>query len=203
MSLRLHNGDSPRLRPNYFASYSEDGAVAVWDRQSPRSSSSSGEPTLNFLRPADDYGRIGRQVASLRFPRSKSVAFAVLCSNGGFPHVRYCSISEQDPSMSSSLGLYSAAAAETVPEPHRPRGSWKDSGVSLLDSARNGRSSGVKAPSSRSDGETLLLTRINDIDHAKLQGRVGRWIVSFDWMSDPTESAMGKRWGLFASIMMG
>ena len=56
--------------------------------------------------------------------------------------------------------------------------------MSLLDSARNGRSSGVKAPSSRSDGETLLLTRINDIAHAKLQGRVDRLIVSFDWMSD-------------------
>ena len=180
------------LDPNYFASYSEDGTVAVWDRRSFRSTSSSGEPALNFLRPTDDYGRVGGQVASLRYSRSKSGTFAVLYSNGGLRTYDTAKISDQEPSMSSSLGLYSAAAAETVPEPHRPRGSWKDSAVSLLDGARNGGSSGVKAPSSRSDGETLLVTRINDIAHAKLQGRVDRRIVSFDWMSDPYGVSRGE-----------
>ncbi|KAG0640454.1 hypothetical protein HOY80DRAFT_1069223 [Tuber brumale] len=178
------------LDPNYFASYSEDSAVAVWDRRFIRYTV-SGEPALNFVRPTDEYGRSGTQIASLRYSCTKQGTFGVLNSGGRLRTYDTAKISDQDPHTVSSLGLYSAPAtvASAVSEPDK-RSGWGDSAASLLGGGtRNGPV--ARTQNRRTDGQTLFVTRISDL--ATTRGsKIERRIVSFDWMSDPQGASRGE-----------
>ncbi|RPA99780.1 hypothetical protein L873DRAFT_1767099 [Choiromyces venosus 120613-1] len=177
------------LDPNYFASYSEDSAVAVWDRRFIRYAG-SGEPALNFVRPTDEYGRSGAQITSLRYSCTKQGTFGVLSSGGRLRTYDTAKISDRDLHPVSSLGLYSAPAtvANVVAEPDK-RGGWGDSAASLLGGGmRNGPA--VRTQSRRADGQTLFVTRINDL--ATTRSKAEKRIVSFDWMSDPLGASRGE-----------
>ncbi|CAZ82030.1 unnamed protein product [Tuber melanosporum] len=178
------------LDPNYFASYSEDSAVAVWDRRFIRYAG-SGEPALNFVRPTDEYGRSGTQIASLRYSCTKQGTFGTLNSGGRLRAYDTAKISDQDPHTVSSLGLYGAPAtvASAAAEPDK-RSGWGDSAASLLGGGmRNGPV--ARTQNRRTDGQTLFVTRINDL--ATTRGsKIERRIVSFDWMSDPQGASRGE-----------
>ncbi|PWW73390.1 hypothetical protein C7212DRAFT_359727 [Tuber magnatum] len=188
-SSRCAIGITLDLDPNYFASFSEDSAVAVWDRRFFRYAG-SGEPALNFVRPTDEYGRSGT-IRSLRYSCTKPGTFGVLNSGGRLRAYDTAKISDQDPHPVSPLGLYGAPAtvASAVAEPDK-RGGWGDSAASLLGGGmRNGPVSRVQ--NRRTDGQTLFVTRINDL--ATTRGsKIEKKIVSFDWMSDPQGASRGE-----------
>lgn len=178
------------LDPNYFAAYSEDSAVAVWDRRFIRYAG-SGEPALNFVRPTDEYGRSGTQIVSLRYSYTKQGTFGVLNSGGRFRTYDTAKISDQDPHLASPIGLYGAPAnvASAVAEPDK-RGGWGDSAASLLGGGMRGGLVARTHPR-RTDGQTLFVTRINDLATAR-GSKIEKRIVSFDWMSDPQGTSRGE-----------
>lgn len=192
---RCAQGLSLDLDPNYFASHSDDGLVAVWDRRYLRGSHSSGEPALLFNRSTDEYGRAGSQITSLRYSSTKPGTFAVLNTSGGLRIYETGKILDSDPPPTSSLGLFSAAGvvAAGVPEFHKSRKGWRDSAASLLDGTRiNGGSSGSRTPNPRQEpGETLFVTRINDVVSPSRLAKNDRRIVSFDWMTDGVTANRG------------
>jgi len=178
------------LDPNYFAAYSEDTAVAVWDRRFIRYAG-SGEPALNFVRPTDEYGRSGTQIVSLRYSYTKQGTFGVLNSGGRLRTYDTAKISDQDPHLASPIGLYGAPAnvASAVAEPDK-RGGWGDSAASLLGGGMRGGLV-ARTQNRRTDGQTLFVTRISDLATARAS-KIEKRIVSFDWMSDPQGTSRGE-----------
>jgi len=181
------------LDPNYFAAYSDDGAVAVWDRRFIRYAG-SGEPALYFVRPTDEYGRSGSsgtQITSLRYSSTKQGTFGVLNSGGKLKTYDTAKVSDQDPHLASPLGLYGApaTAASAIAEPDK-RGGWGDSAASLLGGGMRGAPV-ARAQNRRTDGQTLFVTRISDLSTAR-GSKSEKRIVSFDWMSDPQGTSRGE-----------
>jgi len=187
---RCANGITLDLDPNYFAAYSDDGTVAVWDRRFIRYAG-SGEPALNFTRPTDEYGRSGTQITSLRHSCTKQGTFGVLNSGGRLRTYDTAKISDQDPHLAPPLGLYGAPAtvASAIAEPDK-RGGWGGSAASLLSGGMRGVPIS-RAQDRRTDGQTLFVTRINDLATARGSKNEKR-IVSFDWMSDPQGTSRGE-----------
>jgi WD40 repeat protein len=67
---------------NYFASYSDDGAVVVWDRRMGKSQALT-EPVLNYGRNSTDEANLGSIIVSLRYSPDKSGVFGLLNNMGG------------------------------------------------------------------------------------------------------------------------
>lgn len=184
---RCSQGISLDLDSNYFASHSDDGLIAVWDRRCLRGVTTTNDSpwALMFNRPTDEHGR---QIVSLRYSNTKAGTFAVLNTAGGLRIYETGKISDPEPQHNSSLGLFTPSGITTpgAPEFNKSRKGWRESASSLLDGTRmNGGSSGSRTPNPRQEpGETLFVTRINDaiaIAPSRL-AKNDRRVVSFDWI---------------------
>ncbi|KAL7273814.1 hypothetical protein RUND412_003305 [Rhizina undulata] len=193
---RCVHGIALDLDPNYFASYSDDGVVSVWDRRNNRSSASS-DPSLYFSRATDDThpGRASTQILELRYSRAREGVFGVLNAAGGMRIYETGKISDQDPPPPSSIGIL--ASTESY---HKPRSGWRDSAASFLSESRslNGTPLGTRTPSYRGDGETLFVKRLNDVSTGARKSRLDRMITSFDWILGGDS---GERQMLRAAVM--
>lgn len=166
------------LDPNYFAGYSEDGVVTVWDRRFARSNP-AGEPALLFTRSMDEFGR--GQLTHLRYSNSREGVFGVLNAAGGIRVYETAKILNQELPPTGIIG-----SDNGIVEGHKPRiGGWRDSAASLLEAGRGaygGSTSGSRTPNPRNDGETLLVSRINDITARNRTGKTDQRITFFDWV---------------------
>ncbi|RPB15421.1 hypothetical protein P167DRAFT_571494 [Morchella conica CCBAS932] len=184
---RCAHGLSLDLDSNYFASHSDDGVIAVWDRRHISYGGPAHEPrpALLFNR-AEEYGRQGSPIASLRYSNTKPGTFAVLNTSGGLRIYDTGKIADGDPPLGQ--GLFGPGVIAGVQTSGRK--GWRDSAASLLDGARmnggGGTNSGARTPNLRVEpGETLFVTRIKDIQTTPVRtAKNDRRIVSFDWMSD-------------------
>lgn len=176
-------GLSLDLDPNYFAGYSEEGAVTVWDRRFARNNP-AGEPALLFQRSTEEFNR---PITHLRYSNSREGVFAVLNSLGGLRVYETAKILNQEST--SSIGLI--GNDNGIVEGHKSRvGGWRDSAASLLEAGRGAygggkdgtSTSGTRTPNPRTDGETLLVNRINDIATSYKTRKTDKQIVCFDWM---------------------
>ncbi|KAF8251864.1 hypothetical protein K440DRAFT_612201 [Wilcoxina mikolae CBS 423.85] len=181
-------GLSLDLDPNYFAGYSDEGVVTVWDRRFARSNP-AGEPALLFQRSmGDEFSRTSGQITHLRYSNSREGVLAVLNAGGGLRVYETAKILNQEST--SSIGL--VGSDNGIVEGHKSRvGGWRDSAASLLEAGRGAygggkdgtSTSGTRTPNPRTDGETLLVNRINDIVAASNKiGKTDKRIVCFDWM---------------------
>lgn len=189
---RCSQGISLDLDTNYFASHSDDGVIAVWDRRCLRGVTTTNDSpwALMFNRPTDEHGRVGGQIVSLRYSNTKAGTFAVLNNAGGLRIYETGKISDPEPQHTSSLGIFTPTGIVTpgAPEFNKSRKGWRESASSLLDGTRmNGGSSGSRTPNPRQEpGETLLVTRINDVIAPSRLAKNDRRVVSFDWICSGT-----------------
>ncbi|CCX11372.1 Similar to WD repeat-containing protein YBL104C; acc. no. P38164 [Pyronema omphalodes CBS 100304] len=177
-------GISLDLDPNYFAGYHAEGVVAVWDRRYSKLNS-SGESSLIFRSSTDD-ATPASQINHLRHSSTRAGVFAVLNSSGGLRVYETAKIMNQEAN--TTIGIIGSDNGSEGPN-HKSRvGGWRDSAASLLEAGRaykDGTStSGTRTPvpMARTDGETLLVTRINDI--ATASPKPDQRVVCFDWMTE-------------------
>lgn len=165
--------------PNYFASHSEEGIVAVWDRRYAKLNPAC-EPALRFDRVGEEYSRAGSQITALRYATGRPGTFAALNSGGGLRVYETARISDPD---SMALSSTLAVLEEDV---HKPRpGGWA---TGLLEAGRGAyggtSTSGTRTPSNRGNetGETLLVNRITDLALPGKTGKGDKKISTFDWI---------------------
>jgi hypothetical protein len=175
------------LDSNYFGGYSDEGVVTVWDRRFARTNL-VGEPALLFNRVMDDSGRSSGQITHLRYSNSREGTFAVLNASGGLRLYEMNKVSNQDPLTTASIGI---GSGDGIMESHKPRGGgWRDSAASLLEAGRGAyggggtSTSGTRTPNIRFEGETLLVSRVNDLATSDRIGKIDKRIACFDWISE-------------------
>lgn len=100
-SRHVHGLYGDNKDPNYFASYSDDGAVVVWDRRMGRSQALT-EPVLTYGRNSTDENNLGSTIISLRYSPDKSGVFGLLNSMGGLKIYQNGKMYESYPSEPSS-----------------------------------------------------------------------------------------------------
>lgn len=161
--------------------------MSIWDRRFARSNPTA-EPALLFSHATDDFTRGSSQIASLRYSSTREGAFAVLNAAGGLKVYETAKVSDQEPlaSPASSMALHHGLSTDGVMDMHKPRGGWRESATSLLEAGRayGGTStSGTRTPSARPDGETLFVTRINDLAQSIKAIKPDHRVANFDWIN--------------------
>lgn len=172
--------------PNYFASYADDGTIAVWDRRVARMNTAA-EPVLNFAPSMnDEFGR--SSITSMRYSPVRTGMLAASTASGVVRVWETAKLSDQD-SLHHSPSL-SQLNSDAGVEVHKSRiGGWRDSAANLLEASRayGGTStSGTRTPNPRAydSFETLLVHRAKDLVSPlrNTKGVVERRIVGFDWI---------------------
>jgi len=186
------------LDPNYYAGHSDDGVVTVWDRRFAKGSPTQApEPALQFGRAAGDESK-NLGIWHLRYSNTREGAFAVLNEDGGLRVYETAKILNiENPPTIGMIGSDSG-----IVESHKRLG-WRDSAASFLEARAYGSgredkgsgggglggtsTSGSRTPVYRNDGgETLLVSRINDIrpmDRTS-SGDTSQRIAFFDWLCE-------------------
>lgn len=155
---------------NYFAAYSDDGVVAVWDRRLTNRSAGQADPVLVFSKASVDENGRSSSITSLRYSPQKAGVFAVSNTAGGLRVYETAKLIEV-PVSTSSLGGDTTFGIDSRGV-NLGRGLSKDS--IFIDAAS-------KAPKSH---ETLFVNKITDVaEPLRTIGKVDRRVSSFDWIS--------------------
>lgn len=175
--------------PNYFASNSDDGVVAVWDRRAARADPTVG-PVLQLGSMIEEFGRAAGMITSLRYSPTRVGLLAVSCSSGIVRVWETAKLSDQDGNTGTPTPVDVGGA-----EVHKPRGvsGWRDSAASLLDTAGRAyggtSTSGTRTPNHRiyDSQETLMVQRQSNLASPE-KGKIDpdKRINSFDWIIDGT-----------------
>jgi WD40 repeat protein len=191
---RCVNSLSLDFDPNYFAGYSDEGAVTIWDRRYARNNP-GGEPALVFNRAMDDIKLNNARITHLRHSSTREGVFAVLNDWGALRVYETAKISNHEPFVPASIGIIDSDNGITD---HKPRTSgWRDSAASLLEAGRGAygggtSTSGSRTPNPRNDGETLFVNRINDLEVPRKGGKVDNKITCFDWIHEGRRGSSGR-----------
>jgi hypothetical protein len=127
------------------------------------------------------------QISHLRYSNSREGAFAVLNAGGGLRVYETSKILNSESA--TPVGIIGSDSG--IVEGHKTRGGWRDSAASLLEAGRGAyggggggtSTSGTRTPNpSYQGGETLVVSRINDIAYTNRSGKGDQRIACFDWM---------------------
>ncbi len=100
------------FRPDYFASYGEDGSISLWDRRKLRGNSGA-EPLLHITRLLGDVNRKTHNL-SFRYSISRQGEFSVLCSGELIRQWTIGYAPEFKPSLEGSRNSFTSLDTESV-----------------------------------------------------------------------------------------
>ncbi|KAI5779450.1 hypothetical protein DFH27DRAFT_489165 [Peziza echinospora] len=173
---------------NYFASYSDEGVVAVWDRRLMSRNGGNNDHVLMFNRTnAEEASRTG-QITCLRYSTQKAGVFSVLKSNGGlkvYETTKFPDTSEVNINLPTTGA---PATSRSVASGMGVLGGGGGGGGGGKDSAS------ISSSSRASKGnESIIVGKITQlVEPIRPNGRTDRRICSMDWMYAGAPGANGE-----------